>query len=258
MVTFALDLLRALEGNGAVGSYDRTSTNRLLCAMAVASDDVALLVHRLIDPPGGDALAPNRALIKGSHQLISLGLGTCFTSWALVEQANDAVDGVGGAATAARAALAMARADKTTTVVVFLDPEHDDDRGGNDHAFELVYGAPGQPQRKYQLRHGTVLVSRSARPWTVVPRAVGASGSGGGANKKRLHELHFFVSRRVVELCTNGAFGAAGPSSSPSSPPCYSARELIDHMVTGDGDGGAARASMTRAEAVAMFAQRSA
>jgi hypothetical protein len=249
LVAFASRLMSAVD-NGSSSSSSSSSSARgatmtLLCAMAAAFDDASLLAEQM---GGISVLAPNRALIKGDERLLALGLGACFTSVALFK--HD-----GGASAPPASMRPVARTDRavgTTVITVFFDPEHVDGGGGGggedrrrQHAFELVYGGT----RRFQLRHGAVLVSRAGgKPWTVVPAA--AAGGSGSTNKK-MCELRFFASRRVASLVGGAAAAAAAAAAGGE----------------GEGDGAADHAASvierlvadglvpSRAEALALFAR---
>jgi hypothetical protein len=246
MVAFASGLmLHAADGSlggSSTISDDAAGLRRFFCTMAGAFDDVQLLAAQLDMSRDGDgaALAPNRALIKSSESLLALGLGSCFTSCAVIQHGCE--EGTGAAAAAHCAAD---RAAGTTVVSVFLDPEHVDGGDGEDrrqHAFELVYGG----KQRFQLRHGVVLVSRaSGSPWKVV-RAPGGSG-GGATNKhsKKMCELRFFASHKVASIC--GAASEGDGAIDDAQPPC-SAAATVERAVA---DGVAS----SRAEALELFAR---
>jgi hypothetical protein len=267
MVGFALRLLRAAEearvelggggssgGGGGSGGGACSSSNAgaqqaraddlppaaFFCKMAAALDSAALLADVLDQTSGGAALAPNRALIQGDGLLFALGLGEAFTSFAALLHGAD--ESTGGDSAAAKAAEWAARiwgdrALDTVEVVVFVDPAAAGDRGGGNtnepHAFVLVY----EDGLRFQLRHGTVLISRrGGKKWRV--ERVGSVA--GANNEKRLVELRFFVSRALVRRthdCSHEATGSMMPSS---------VHGLIDML--------ASAGQMGRRVALAMFA----
>jgi hypothetical protein len=230
MVGFAIRLLREAEnagllgGSGTDGSGAGSSTGGgddaaptsatnsadLFFKAAEAYDDAALLVQTL-DRSGGQALAGNRALIRGA-KLLAMGFGSCFSSFMVL--LHDAASSGSDAAKAAEWAERIYgdRLAGSAMFVVFVDPERaeeeeEGDDGGDNGArpgrrgqahYELVFS----DGLRVKLRHGIVLVPQPGGKTWRVERV-------GGAGNKKLVELRFYVSRVASETLGGGEVQSA-------------------------------------------------